>query len=39
MPNPMVKETIIGIEEIEKRLFNKNLRNEIVDKNIEFKEK
>ena len=39
MPNPMVKETIVGIEEIEKRLFNRNLRNEIVDKNIDLAKK
>jgi len=35
----MTKKTIMGIEELEKKVFDKNLRDEIVDRNIDFQEK
>lgn len=35
----MAEERIVGIEKIEKVLFSDNLREEIVDKNIDFEEK
>jgi len=35
----MAKETIVGIEEIERRLFERNHTSEIVDRNIDLEEK
>jgi len=35
----MAKERLVGMEKIEKLLFSGNLRDEIVDKNVEFAEK
>ena len=35
----MAREIIVGIDEIERRLFAKGMRDEMVDKNIDFEDK
>lgn len=35
----MAKERLVGMDEIERRLFGANIRDEIVDRNIDFEDK
>ena len=35
----MAKERLVGMEQIEKMLFGRNIRDEIVDRNVEFEDK
>jgi len=34
-----MKETFIGIDELERKLLSKNIKDEIVDKNVDFEDK